>query len=130
MGIAFSTKIEEGILHVQASGFDESLEDVQRYAAGVLQQCMESDVRFILCDERELEYRLGTFDLYELGKFFSSFVPRDIRVAIVCNPEVISDTVFFENVVVNRGHCLKIFRETDMAKRWLLSAGIDGETGN
>ncbi|NTW57249.1 MAG: hypothetical protein HGB20_09455 [Chlorobiaceae bacterium] len=130
MGIAFSTKIEEGILHVHASGYDESLEDVQRYAAGVLQQCVEGGVRFILCDETELEYRLGTFDLYELGKFFSSFVPRDIRVAIVCSPEVISDTVFFENVVVNRGHCLKLFRETDMAKRWLLSAGFDGETGN
>ncbi len=130
MSIVFSTRIEEGILQVRASGYDESLEDVRHYAAGVLQQCIESGVRFILCDETELEYRLGTFDLYELGKFFSSSVPREIRVAIVCSPEDISDTVFFENVVVNRGHSLKLFRESQEAKQWLLSTGVDGEISN
>jgi hypothetical protein len=40
MGIQFKTKAEEDILFVSASGFDESLKDLEQYATGVLDTCL------------------------------------------------------------------------------------------
>ncbi|NTW82673.1 MAG: hypothetical protein HGB36_04810 [Chlorobiaceae bacterium] len=122
MAIKFKTFSEGDILYVTASGVDESLEDVQKYAMGVLEACLESGIKRVLCDETGIDYQLGTFDLYELGKFFSINVPAVIMVAIVCRPTAHSDTGFFENVVVNRGHRLKLFRDNESAKRWLIGS--------
>jgi|WetSurMetagenome_2_1015567.scaffolds.fasta_scaffold1096877_1 hypothetical protein len=120
MGIAFTSRLDGGILFVDASGFDDSLDDVKLYASGVIDLCLHSGTDLILCDETGVDYRLGTFDLYDLGSYFSSNVPFSARVAIVCKPDFFSETVFFENVVVNRGHVLKIFKDSESAKQWLL----------
>lgn len=58
MSIAFTSKVESWILHVLASGFVESTDDVQRYAAGVLERCLERVVLLVFCAETGIDWRL------------------------------------------------------------------------
>ncbi|MFM8332326.1 MAG: hypothetical protein ACKN9T_11615, partial [Candidatus Methylumidiphilus sp.] len=73
----------------------------------------------VLCDERKLDYRLGTFDIYEAAKFLAEQVPRAAKAAIVCNAKYIEDARFWENVAVNRGLSVRVFCDIDAAERWL-----------
>jgi|WetSurMetagenome_2_1015567.scaffolds.fasta_scaffold264372_2 hypothetical protein len=100
MGIEFTAQF-----HIKASGSDERIDDVQVYALIVLQRCLDS-TKPVPCHESARDHRLGAFDFFRLIKFFSTNMPWGLRVAVVCRPEVLSDTEFIENVVLNRGHCL------------------------
>ena len=119
MGIQYTTNVDGDTLLVHASGFDENLSDVQNYATGIINACMQSGVTRVLCDETALEYRLGTFDTYRAGEFLSTNVPALAKIAIICNPVFLSNANFFENVVVNRYLRLRIFTETELARDWL-----------
>ena len=119
MSIQYTTKVEDGTLFVYASGFDESLDEVQTYAMGVLTASQQHGVNRVLCDETDLEYRLGTFDTYQAGEFLSKHVPAVTKVAIVCNPRHLSDAQFFEDVVVNRGLTFRLFVDRETAMSWL-----------
>lgn len=119
MAIHYTAEVQGEILCVTASGFDENLEDVLNYGTGIIGLCQQSGVTRVLCDETALEYRLGTLDTYELGKFISEHVPSVARVAIVCNPKFLTMTDFFEDVVVNRGLSFRFFVDFDSSKRWL-----------
>lgn len=88
----------------------------------IIQTCLECDAQRVTCDETALEYRLKIFDTYEIVKFLSESVPKIVKVAIVCNPDFLSDAGFFENVVVNRGLQLKMFTDVDRARRWRFNA--------
>jgi hypothetical protein len=129
MGIHYTTKVEGEILFVHAAGFDESPEDVRNYAMGVLSAGLESGVTRVLCDETELEYRLGIFDTYEAGKFLSENVPAIVKVAIVCNSVAHPDTRFFEDVVVNRGLSLRFFPDNESAREWLMVSDTGSGAG-
>ncbi len=119
MAIQYTTRVEEGTLFVQASGFDESLDEVEAYGMGVLTATLESGVVHVFCDETALEYRLGTLDTYRAGEFLSTHVPGVAKVAIVCNPASLADASFFEDVVVNRGLTLRVFTDATIALQWL-----------
>ncbi|MCX6180200.1 MAG: hypothetical protein NT163_12710 [Chlorobiales bacterium] len=119
MSIQFTTRVDGSTLFVCASGFDDSLVDVKNYGMGVLTACLENNVSNVLCDETDLEYRLGTFDTYYAGEFLAEHVPKLSRAAIVCHPAHLDSASFFENVVVNRGLTLRVFTDIDTAKCWL-----------
>lgn len=123
MGIQYTTRLDGNTLFVRASGFDESLEEVEAYAAGIIDACLQCSVSRVLCDETRLEYRLGTAETFDAGKFLVSRVPGLLKIAIVCNPAFNADARFFENVVVNRGLTLQMFTDTKSAKRWLEKPG-------
>jgi len=123
MSIRYTTKIDGELLLVEASGFDENLADVENYAQGVIDACLEHEVTLVLCDETALDYRLGTVDTYEAGKFLASRVPGVVKIAIACNSAFITDARFFENVVVNRGLILCMFTDTGSARSWLMETG-------
>ncbi|MCF8382013.1 MAG: hypothetical protein K9G39_00220 [Chlorobium sp.] len=123
MSIRYTTKIYGELLLVKASGFDESLADVEDYAQGVIEACLQHGATLVLCDETALEYRLGTVDTYEAGKFLSAHAPKVARIAIVYNPAFIADAQFFENVVVNRGLILGMFTDLESARNWLMKSG-------
>ena len=119
MGLQYTTKVDGDTMIVVTSGIDATLADVQNYAMEVLLECLKIGIRRVFCDETALGYQLGTFDTYELGKFFSSNVPAVMKVAIVHNPDFSSDARFYENVVVNRGGKLRMFTDADAAMSWL-----------
>jgi hypothetical protein len=111
--------VDGDTLLVRAWGVDDSLEDVQGYGMAVIQACIESKCLRVLCDERDLEYRLGTIDTYRAAEFISQNVPRLVRVALVCLPEQIEDAAFWENVAVNRGMLARAFKDMDTARAWV-----------
>ncbi|NTV92605.1 MAG: hypothetical protein HGA72_04835 [Chlorobiaceae bacterium] len=119
MGIRYTTKVDGDTLIVHASGFDENLLDVQNYATGIIEACIQSGVTRVLCDESDLEYRLGTFDTYRAGEFLSTNAPAVAKIAIICNPAFLSNANFFENVVVNRRLRLRVFTDIETARNWL-----------
>jgi hypothetical protein len=119
MAIDFQIALEGNTVVVKSTGYDDSLEEVQQYGLAIITACIESGATRILCDETELEYRLGTFDLYYYAMFLSEHTPRVGRAAVVCNERFFSDTQFWETVAVNRGLMVHVFTDVNSARVWL-----------
>jgi hypothetical protein len=119
MAIKFSFNKAGDILEVTTSGFDESLEEVNTYGYEVIMEAIKSDCKQVLCNELNLEYRLGTIDLYQSGKFIAENAPGLGKVAIVTTKNQLPEIKFWENVVNNRGLMVKVFSEIQEAKNWL-----------
>lgn len=119
MAIHYEMQTDDDVLTVVASGFDESLEQTFAYSQSVIQTAVAHGCTRILCDERALEYRLSTIDTFDLARQIIDIAPKLAKVALVCNPMSSSDAQFFENVVVNRGLSVRVFKTLTDAKNWL-----------
>lgn len=123
MSIQYTTNTEGDTLFVRTSGFDENLEEIEAYAEAIIGECLKSGANRVLCDETALEYRLNTVDTLFAGKHLASRAPRNLTIAIACNPKFQDDARFFENVVVNRGMILRMFLDIESARSWLMEKG-------
>jgi hypothetical protein len=119
MAISHSMEVEGDTLVVRARGFDDSLDDVRDYGIAVIEACVAGNVTNVLCDELELEYRLGTFDTFRAAEFIAQAAPMVGRVALVCDPKQLGDARFWENSVVNRGLTARVFTDETRARSWL-----------
>lgn len=119
MAIHFATTVQGDTLFVKASGYDESLAEVEQYGLAVITECLKHGVTRVLCDERELEYRLNTFDTYEAAGVVAEHAPHVARVAIVCQPRMLPDALGWETFAVNRGLTVRVFDDLDEARNWL-----------
>ena len=119
MAIHYTLSDDEGTLYVQATGFDESLAQVEAYNNAVIQVCTAGGYARVLCDERLLEYRLTTIDTYALADFLVRHGPRAVRLAIVCNAQGLADARFWEDVATNRGALVRVFGDPAAARDWL-----------
>ena len=119
MAIHYDLTAQGDTLQVRAWGFDESLEDVQSYGLAIIEACREHGVTRVMCDERELEYRLNTFEHYEAAEFIAQQVPALAKAAIVCNPHYLPAADLYEDVAVNRGLMLRVFTDIERARAWL-----------
>ncbi len=122
MAIEHSARLEGGLLVVKASGFDENIEQVREYGLWIIDEALRLDVTHILCDERDLEYRLSTLDTFAIASYIAEAAPRMAKIALACNPRFMADAVFWENVAVNRGLIVKVFKDIDDARAWLTDA--------
>ena len=121
MSIRHTIATEGEFLRVEASGFDESLDEAKAYAAAVVAAAVQHRSRLVLCNELDLAYRLATVDLYDLAKFIAELAPHIVRIAIVCKPDFSRDIRFWENTAVNRGLFVKGFHDLVAARAWLTS---------
>ncbi len=119
MGIDYSARMEDGLLVVTSVGFDENIEQARDYGMWVIGEALRQGATRILCDERALEYRLSTIDTFQIASDIADAAPRLAQVALVCNPQYIDDATFWENVAVNRGLTVKVFKELEAALHWL-----------
>lgn len=119
VAIDFRTWAEGETLVVHASGFDESLAEVQAYAMAIIEAAVSGGLTRVVCDERDLEYRLKAVDTFKAAEFIAEYAPRVAKVALVCNPKGLGDATFWETVAVNRGVTVRVFRERSLADRWL-----------
>lgn len=119
MAIAYSFHPEKNYLLVTASGFDESLEDTIGYGMAVLEACLEHQCTRVLCDERDLEYRLSTIDTFQLAEAAVQAAPKLVRIAIATGPDNLEDASFYETVAKNRGLSVKVFQELVEARDWV-----------
>ena len=122
MAIEYDMQVEGDMLLVTARGFDESAEEVQRYGMAIVAAALQHGCTRALCIESDLEYRLGTFDIYQAASFISEPAQHVGRAAIVCNERFIEDAHFWETVATNRGVAVRVFKNEDAARRWLEEA--------
>ena len=122
VAIDYTMTVQDSILFVHAWGFDESLTEVEEYGKALVQACMANGVMRLLSDERDLEYRLGTFDTFEAAQFIAAYAPHIARAAVVPNAKHVVDAKFWETVAVNRGLSVRLFKDTDAARTWLLQS--------
>lgn len=122
MSITYSFRNEGDTLFVQASGVDDSLDDVLAYGAAVIEKALLHRATRILCDERQLIYRLTTLDTFAAAEFIAREAPHIARIALVCAPHQFADAAFWENVAVNRGLSVCAFKDPERAKAWLFAA--------
>lgn len=120
MTIRYTLTGDGPLLRVKASGEDDSLEEVQSYGLAVIEAASTGGHTRILCDERELVYRLATFDTYEAARLIAGLAPTVGRTALVCNPACVEDARFWETVAVNRGLTVRVFQDPAAAEAWLL----------
>ncbi len=123
MSIRFTTKTEGDLLEVVASGFDDSLAEVNAYGGAIVAAAVQAGARRVLCNELELTYKLSTIDLYDSAKFIATTAPHVARIAIVCRPDFAEDIRFWENTVVNQGLAMKGFHDLAQARAWLDRTG-------
>ena len=121
MAIKYTIIKKDRYLLITASGKDDNLEEVESYGMAVIQAAIENRVTHILCDERQLEYALGTFDIFESARFIAEHVPSLAKTAIVSGSNESQDVAFWETVAVNRGLHVKMFKDFDSAETWLLA---------
>lgn len=119
MAITYSLHTKDNVLHVKASGYDESLEEVQKYSLDVLKTAIDQKCCAILSDERHLEYRISVTDTFALAEILAQAAPRVGRAAIVCSPTADSCVGFFEDTTRNRGLQLRMFHDYDNASHWI-----------
>ena len=119
MSIQYTFKSEKDVLVVETSGFDENVEEVMLYGKSVVEECRKGHFKRLLCNELQLEYRLGTLDTFENAKYISQFAAEIGRAAIVCNEKFFVDARFWETVAVNRGLEVRVFKDMETARQWL-----------
>lgn len=119
MAIRYTTTVDGDTLVVRAEGWDESLAEVEAYGMAVIAACVEHGVSRVLCNELELEYRLGTLETFQAAQFIAAQAPAVARIALVCRPPQVADARFWEDVVVNRGLIARVFTDVDAAVAWL-----------
>jgi hypothetical protein len=117
--IAYAFTVRNKTLFVKTSGKDDDLEEVQRYSLAILEAALAAGCTSILSDETALEYALGVADTFESAKFIAGIAPSVCKAAIVCNPAQINDAAFWENVAVNRGVQVRVFKTMPEAEAWL-----------
>lgn len=119
MSIRYTIRADGDLLRVVASGRDHDLDEVMAYGAAVLDAVISAGCHRVLCDERAMEYAIGTVDTYELAKYTAEHARGVAKVAIVCRRGQEEDAEFWEDVAVNRGLQVKVFQRIEDAERWL-----------
>jgi hypothetical protein len=121
MSIEYKIETSEDMVRAKVWGEDEDLQDLINYNLALLDALVKSGARKVICDERELVYKVGTFDLYELVDKISQHAPRLLKAAIVFKSENYDDAKFWENASVNKGLQFRIFATPEEAEEWMQS---------
>ncbi len=74
-----------------------------------------------------LENSLSTVENYDLSAMFTEvgFSSKHRMAWVDQNPDTFDSTYFAETVLHNRGFSVRLFREVEDAKQWLLSDTTD-----
>ncbi len=123
MAIKFNMrKFKKDILVVKTKGYDENLAEVRNYNEVVKAEAERLKCDKVLCDERELEYRLSIPETYELANSLSEAIKDFKKIAIVTNKGNQEAAEFWETVAINRGVVAQVFYDFIEAKKWLLNS--------
>lgn len=119
MAIEFEITVEEDILHVMTSGYDESIEEVMSYGTTVMNAAMDNNCTQVLADEVDLQYRLSTIDTFKLAEYYATTFRKIMKVAVITSQENMKDAKFWETAVRNRGLNYCVFSSEAEARDWL-----------
>jgi hypothetical protein len=120
--LAYELKIEQKALylHCIVTGRNTA-ENVTRYMQEVMQECATRRCPRVLIEERLEGPRLGTMEVFTLvsagAKRFHGLLEALAFVDVNADAGVMR---FAEDVAVNRGIPVKVFRVVEGAEKWLL----------
>ena len=111
-----------GYVHAVATG-ENSVENMKGYLEELVRECATRGDRRVLVEERFVGPRLGMVDIFDLASTISDRA-RGLFEAIAyvdINAENDLNAKFGENVAVNRGLRVRVFRTVEDAASWLKS---------
>jgi hypothetical protein len=123
MVVAYELKIEQkpGYLHFIVTGRNTP-QNVTRYMQEVMQECAARRCFRILIEERLEGPRLGTMDVFTMvtagAKRYHGMLEALAFVDVYGEGGVMR---FAEDVAVNRGIPVRVFRSLEGAEKWLLA---------
>jgi len=123
MNLIFSFKDEAEYLSADLSG-EWDLEDLKGFARAVLSRVKDSGYKRILIDATKTNTKPDTSASFFYGEYVSTMF-QGIKIALVMREEFISG--LFEDVAVNRGAFLSVFKDRPGALQWLLSSNSSKE---
>lgn len=127
MTISFRAEQSDGVLVITATGRDDNLQQVIDYGSSVIELAVKNGARYILCDERGLEYTLDTYDTFRSAQEIAARAPKVLRIAIVCGERFFEDGKFWETVAVNRALHVRFDTDIGRARVWLLKDRDPGD---
>jgi hypothetical protein len=111
-----------GYVHAVATGRN-SMENMHAYLEDLVRECAARGDRRVLVEERFDGPRLGMVDVFDLASAVSDRARGlfDAIAYVDVNAENDLNAKFGENVAVNRGLRVRVFRKVDDAVEWLKS---------
>lgn len=111
-----------GYVHAVATGTN-SVENMQAYLEDLVRECAAREDRRVLIEERFVGPRLGMVDVFDLASAVSERARGlfDAIAYVDVNAENDLNVKFGENVAVNRGLRVRVFRKIEDAAEWLKS---------
>ena len=119
--MSYELKIEQrpGFLHCVVTGRN-TVDNVTRYMQEVMQECAARRCPRVLIEERLEGPRLGTMEVFNMvtagSKRFHGLLEALAFVDVNADAGVMR---FAEDVAVNRGIPVKVFRNVEGAEKWL-----------
>ena len=116
--------LELGIIETSAQG-KMTLSEAKELVSEITKCAIANNCFLCLSDYREATMEMSVFQIYDVPKILSNVVdslglrPNQFKRAIIVK-EGVSDFNFFETVSRNAGQNIKLFREIDEAKAWLV----------
>ena len=115
---------EAGLITASAQGAID-MQTLTAFVHAIVSALKEHNCRLVLNDVREVTVLLSTVQIYDLPDMIVELASAEglealeIKRALVAAGDL-SDFSFFETVSLNRMHNIKIFRDMDKARAWLL----------
>lgn len=131
MTVAYELKVEQkaGYLHFTVTGRN-TVDNVTRYMQEVIQECAARRCTRVLIEENLVGPRLGTMDVFTMvtagAKRYHGMLEALAFVDLNAEGGVMR---FAEDVAVNRGIPVRVFRTVDGAQKWLLAPFPGGGAG-
>lgn len=119
MAISIQFHTASNVLVTNASGYDDGLNEVIAYNNKILEEAIRHNCTSVLCDERNLDYRLSLFETYTLGQYLAENIRFIRKIAIVSDSRHQDILSFWENVTNNRGVLARVFYNNEEAMNWL-----------
>ena len=113
-----------GIIETIAQG-KLTLDEAKEIISEITQMAIEQNCFLCLSDYHEATIDMSTLEIYDIPKVLSNMVtslglnPSQFKRAILVEKSF-EDFHFFETVTLNAGQNIRLFQDTDEAKKWLL----------
>ena len=121
MGITYTIEERNCYLLVKTTGTTKSPEDMVKYIAALVADCVKQGGDKVLLDHRELVYdrkAVGSYDV-ALGAMDHLNFEHAMQVALLSRPERMEFAHAYEYMGLGRGLKLKAFDREEMAMAWL-----------
>lgn len=122
MPYEYTVEKRDGYLWLDVQGDADTPEDASWFAGEAVREAAESGCDRLLLDERKLNMRLTSYDVYVLAELLSEAIPLSgLRVATLHSEMNREVGQVFETMLQNRSMIYRSFVDERKALDWLVS---------